>query len=120
MIWLDPSIGARMLLAGFDAVFGAQRAEWRRDAQECQSDDAPDSASTVLETGFSMAGGGTVAKSGGDLALVALGLRAWKDYRGPFAMTGIGFRSFSSVFATAGLTWAYGSFMIKGAITSAF
>jgi hypothetical protein len=75
-------------------------------------------ASTVAEVGASLLGGGTAANAYGGLTAGALAAQAWKDYRGPFTMTGIGFRSFSSAFATAGATWAFNSVLIKGMYNS--
>jgi RHS repeat-associated protein len=71
-------------------------------------------ANTVIESGASLIGGGTAANAYGGLTAGALAVQAWKDYQSPFNMTGIGFRTYSSAFATAGATWAINSVLIKG------
>jgi hypothetical protein len=71
-------------------------------------------ANNVIETGASLVGGGTAANAYGGLTAGALVAQAWRDYQSPFNMTGIGFRTYGSAFATAGASWAINSVLIKG------
>ena len=73
----------------------------------------------LLETGSTMAGGGTVAGAWGGVTPLQAAVAAWKTYNSPVSIPGlIGFRTVPQILFTTGVTWATNTLLIKGVYNS--
>lgn len=112
-----PCTGVAGAIQGFTG--GASNQSFTDDVVNNFVDTKDSGLNTLLETGWSLAGGSTVAGAWGGVTPLQAAAAAWTTYNSPISIPGlIGFRTVPQLLFTTGVTWATNTLLIKGVYNS--